>query len=610
MPETPVRLTPVRIVPDSRTAPRIVALLIVCLVAFGCNSSQPESSGSSTGTSGNTDAKADETRAVASLESSIAELQPDEFGINVPVELPLSGLNEWGDADLADRLNPLVDEEFLREELSRLLAEELVDRVLRKRFVTRDATHARDAIWAQQAVTNLRTRDSSPASRVFALFYYAMHTVQLVPEAEDQLPLGPYEVAFFGRGTAADRAWIFGTLLNELKIPSAVVRLVEIPAGEDQATDKPGGESGIRLVVALIDGELHLFDVVLGLPVSLVETAGAARPDALPQAAVTLSQAIADDGVFRQFDLDSLPYPVTSEMLKQARLEIIGDTTLWSRRMEGLSEALTGDQSVTLHRPLVSAGDQDGSFDSIRDSAGGVVPVERIGVWFWPEERREAQAGMSPLQKQQLNDLKSEFQTPLPITQIGPEFVVIGDSVRVPKLTVGTGWRYLLRARTSQLQGKTSDAIELYTRIQGFSPLPPPIDESLLQSLPQNEAVLFGTTDAKVKALLSLGLPDDVRTAHLVAGEAAEFWNSACHLEKRNWQAAARAFERYLSNPNNEQFSDAARIMVGVALQNAGQQRRALAFLRTIRSPSPNFVTAQYLSRRWSEAGDSDQPAR
>ncbi len=580
----------------------LVAILLSCLSVIGCNSSKtPQSSGGS----GKSSNSSDETRAIASLESCIAELQPDEFGINVPVDLPLSGLNEWADVDLADRLNPLVDEELLREELAESLDNELVERVLRRRFVTRDTTHARDAIWAQQTVSNLRTRENSSISRVFGLFYHTMHTVQLASDSIGGLPLSPYESAFFGSGSATDRAWIFATLLHELKIPAAIVRL---PKNDTQGSSdaESDSDSSIRLVAVLLDSQLHLFDVVLGLPIPSLSKSDDSASAALPQSAASLSEATSDDGVFRQLDSESQPYPVTTDALKQASLEVIGDTTLWSRRMEGLSEALTGDQSVTLYRPLVSAGDQEGSLTAIRDSANGLIPPERIGAWLWPESRREAGATMTAEQKRQLKELKNAFQTPLPITAIGPELIVINEQVRVPKLSVGTGWRYLLKARTSQLQGRTADAIELYVKIQGFSPLPPTIDEAVLNTLPAELASQFGSANVGIKTRLSLGLPDDVRLAHIQAGETAEYWNATCLFEKRDWKSAAGALERYLRNQNSRQFTGSARLLMAISLANGNQFRRAIAFLKTIEASAPEHAAAHYLAARWTRQSEAE----
>lgn len=600
MPDTPDSSTPV--FACVRTARRciFVATLISGIAAAGCNSSKSPST-----TGGKSTSKPAETRAVVSLESCVAELQPNEFGINVPVDLPLSGLNDWADVDLADRLSPLVDEELLREELAESLDDELIERILRRRFVTRDATHARDAIWAQQTVSNLRTRDKTLETRVFGLFYYTIHTVQLASDSVGGLPLPPYESAFFGRGSAADRAWVFATLLHELKIPTAVVRLPENNE-PDSSDDEPESDSKVRLIAVLLDGKLHLFDVVLGLPVPSLAENNDSDSTALPQNAANLSEATSNDNVFRQLDSESEPYPVTADGLQQATLEIIGDTTLWSRRMEGLSEALTGDQSVTLYRPLVSAGDQDGSLNVVRDSASGLIASEKIGVWLWPERRREAGATMTAEQKRQLKELKNAFQTPLPITAIGPELVVINEQIRVPRLSIGTGWRYLLKARTSQLQGRTAEAIEFYIKIQGFSPLPPTIDETVLQSLPQELASQFGSANVGIKTRLSLGLPENVRLAHIQAGEAAEFWKATCLFEKRDWKSAAGALERYLRNQNSQQFTGAARLLMAVSLANDNQLRRATAFLKTVESSAPEYPAAQYLAGRWTRQSETE----
>ncbi|MBI1314961.1 hypothetical protein GC176_27020 [bacterium] len=566
------------------------ACLLLCLILAGCNSSTTPKPGG-TGPAG----KSTSAPAVVSLDSCLAELQPNEFGINVPVDLPLSALNEWGSADLADRLNPLVDEELLRDDLSQLLDEPQVERVLRRRFVTRDATHARDAIWAQQAVTHVRPENDTAASRITALFYYTVDTVRLSPESTDELPLGPFETAYFGRGSAAARAWVFSTLLNELRVPAAILTL---PEGSD-AAETP------RLVGALLDGQLHLYDVALGLPIPAPETTNDQESSVLPQSVASLAQVMADESLLRQLATEGRPYPVTSEALKQATVEIIGDTTLWSRRMEGLSEALTGDQAVTLYRPLVSTGDLDGAFDSIRDAVNGIIPADRIRVWPWPEARREARTALTAEQAALLTELDHPFQTPLPIVSIGPEVITVGKQIQVPQLHVGNGWRLQLQARISQLQGRTSNAIELYTRIQSFELLPPTIDPSVVNGLPPDLAAQFGSGQPEVKAQLSMGLPEEVRLAHLQAGTAAQFWRAACQFEKRNWSIAARDFDTFLRDSPNGEFSGQARYLGAIAQAGNGQYRRASAFLNSISQEAPEYAAAQYLNRRWSGRSDT-----
>lgn len=557
--------------------------LLLAITIVGCNGKK---NASPAGTAGTTTSSDEAAAAVVSLDSCMAELQPNEFGINVPVELPLSALNEWADADLADRLDPLVDEDVLREDLAVLLDDTAVERVLRRRFVIRDVTHARDTLWAQQTVSNVRTGGADAESRITALFYHTVHTIRLVPDTADRLPLGPFESAKFGVGTVDDRAWVFGTLLNTLQVPSAIITL---PESEADA-------AAVRLVGVLLEGRIYLYDVALGLP---VPAADAETHEVLPQTAASFAEALADDDVLRQLDTEDAPYPVTAKRLKSATLNIIGDTTLWSRRMEGLSEALTGDLSVPVYRPLVSAGDQDGTYDLIRDAVSGQISSENIGVWPFPEARREARARLTDEQKTQFAELDRPFQTPYPIVQVGPESVVLADQSQIPKLTVGNGWRNLLEARISQLQGDTADAIALYTRVQSWKFLPF-LAEGL--QLPPDLAIQFDSGSMEVKGRLSYGLPEVVRRAQFQAGEVAQLWRGHCQLEKRNWEAASRDFENYLRQNPRSGLAVQARYLGAVAYAFAGDYRRASSFLRYINEDAPEYRAAQLLITRWATA--------
>jgi len=531
-------------------------------------------------------------RDVIPLTTVLSGLQPEEFEVSVPRDLCTAQLNEWADSMLIDMLDASVNEAALRSSLETRLDDAQVERVLRRRFVLRDATHVRDMLWAQQ-IFRAVLADAPPdlEGRVARLFYHTMQTVQLVRDPGNWLPFGPYETAFFGQGRAADRAWMFATLLAQLRIPAAIV---ELPAPEEASTTAVDS----LLVAVLVEDRVLLFDAALGLAVPGPDQSG---DDVLPMHAATIVEALADDVVLRALDpSEEQVYPVTAERLKQAKVRIIGDSTLWSRRMEGLQNALTGDVSAIVFDSPVSEGipEGKGTLERFAAALDGQIPAAQIDLWPWPEQQREARENLTSEQNTMLSALAAPFEMPLPMVVTFPGGPgTEADPARPPVVTFGTGWRRLQLARNHQIMGRAAEAIPLYLKMQSWGHFPPSPED-------------VHAVRAEFEPLVRQHIPPDILEMHEVAAEEAFFWRAGCQLQKRNSAAAASDLESYLTQTirgtQRGLYAAPAALLCSIALAEEGKFRRGSAFLGRIQAGDPEFATARILQARWKARADAE----
>lgn len=507
------------------------------------------------------------------VESILQNLRPDAYGITVPPSLPRGDLDEWGQSMLADMIDQDVDETTLAAQLGEYLQPEQVERILRRQFTLPDCTHIRDMLWARDMLQKVPVpwEGDNDLNQITAVFYHVVHSLPLAGDDDATLPLGPFESMLYGRGTAADRAWVFSVLMQQRRIPVVVLALPD--AADNQLNS--------LLVGVLVGNELNLFDVALGLPVpDPDESAG----DAIIHRPATLKQAIADDGLLRQLDADDRAWPVTAELLQQARVQIIGDTSLWSRRMEGLNNALTGSSIV--YMPLT--GDA-GMIERLSTALEGQIPADRIGVWDYADQQRSARESLSDDQQSQLE----AWNIPLEV----PYLISVADESpnEPPKVIVDDVGRQTLRvARVDQILGQSPKAIPRFLKVQGWRQVPPTT---------RNHAPL--ELNPTTIAFINSKLPDKVREAHQLAAEQARFWRATCQLQQGNWSAAARDLESYIVEANRGAtvsgvYRDQAAYLCGIALAFDGRLSRASAYMRLVPAEAPSADTARLLEKRWT----------
>ena len=70
--------------------------------------------------------------------------------------------------------------------------------------------------------------------RAKRLFDWTVRNIELEPDDRTWIPQFPWETLLFGRGTAAERAWVFILLLRQLNIDAAVLAVDKEPAARDE----------------------------------------------------------------------------------------------------------------------------------------------------------------------------------------------------------------------------------------------------------------------------------------------------------------------------------------------------------------------------------------
>ena len=552
-----------------------IMLCVILLIAQGCKRQEETPAGA--------EVTPDEG-VVISLETTFAGLKPDEFESNVPRDLPTSDINEWGAEMLADMVDPEVDEKELAESLSELLPDDMVEKILRPEFVLRDSSHIRDCLWARQLSESVTARSESELDAIVDLFYFVVNTVRVVP-AEESLPFGPFESTLHGMGTTGDRAWIFATLLRQRRIPTLVFVSDE--------SDEPAEN---LIVGALLNGSIYLFDAGLGLPI-----AGSEAPESsvLVRQPATLAELVADESLLAGMGAgETSPYGISLEQFKQLQPQVIGDSSVWSRRMEGLRNGQPVEVKAIIFEALISCGPFEGIVEIVSEHLSKVLPEAKLGVWLYPEEQREARESVrqDKDQSKRLASLEDTFLVPQPVTA-----AMVPDKGNPGKqkleIVVGTSWGTHRRSRVNQILGRPEEAIPAYLNVQNWRTLPPSPDDQPI--------------DAQSRSAVAQQLPEDVKQRHQNAAEEAFVWRATCQIQKQAFASAAVTLEEYIrqsaTGTHSGQFGNEANYLAGLSLALSGNSRRGAAFLRKVDSDNSRYDVARWLIARWAAQSEKDK---
>ncbi len=561
---------------STRHVPRLsltVTVGICCLVVTGLTGC-PSSSDQKTGSTNNATQKAEEKN-VASVSSALAALHPTEFEIGVPRDLPSTELNSWAEVMLSDLIDPEVEDGKLKEALKPYLDDAAIERVVRRTFVPRDSVAIRDAIWARLMAESVAKTTDSDVERVVRLFRVVTQNLHVLPS--DGVPLGLFDRLQLGFGQPEARAWAFGLLAQQLKLPSVIVE-PQLPA------ELKGSESVI--VGVLIDSQIYLFDMSVGLPIP-------AKDDGPKQLQVekvaTLSQVLADDSLLRALDTDGSPYAYQTEHFKNSKLFVMGDSGFWSRRFEGLQNGMAKESTAVIFQPLVSIGPFEGLLNQIVAAVKDQIPQENVAVWKYAEEHREKREALNDEQLKGLKELFEPFQAPRPLI-IKPVAAPENGKAGV-ELDFGKGWNHLLVARTKQLVGQTSESIPMYLKLQGWARLPP---------VPAKSYAVPPEAEAEV----AQRIPEEIQRLHGEAAELALFWRATCQLENGEYGTAASDFETYVTRVARGTFPTQARYLAGLATALNGNPSRGSAFLSRIDKSDSQYRAARFLMKRWKALAD------
>ncbi len=248
-------------------------------------------------------------------------------------------LNQWIHADpVGDeaasrdwRIDPLA--ETLPEPLRKLCdPEQLGSAVFDAR---RDVMALRDCRWLADIAKSARGEAVDDVDIAVALFRWTIRSLAIEsdpPLAADRSAAGDRwfgrgEILLAGRGSPAQRSWIFLELLRQAGLKG--VMLATIDAGGGLRPWAPALISG---------GEAYLFEPTYGLPIPGPDGTGVA----------TVREAAADPAILDRLDAEDRPYPLSADDMLSLGVLVCADPESLSRRMRLVEQNLLGGNAVRL----------------------------------------------------------------------------------------------------------------------------------------------------------------------------------------------------------------------------------------------------------------------
>lgn len=494
-----------------------------------------------------------EDRCERELARILRGMEPGRLGITSERVAMVDELNRW-------KLNcqPTAAVESISSDgelLATVLSGELLPRANSERFLPEDASHIRESLLSRQIVEHVTREARTDVDRVVALFDFVVRNIALLPaDASEQTPLSPYESLLFGVGTAEDRAWVYGSLLRQIRIDGVVLQ----PRAE--------GKQDEWLVAAILERDgILLFDPRLGLPIPFAGTGTETTP--FPRQPATLSEVRESDASLRQLDLPDSPYPLTSEDLRDLNVRLIGSSSLWASRMAELQFLLPQEVSVDLYDGLgPNALREPGLWERVAAAGGNELwTEERLAIWQFPER-----------QLARIDAARGVEGTPLAglFHVFGGPYVPRHDP-RTDQIYAGTTERTLHAVRVEQLQGDHVQALKHFLPIRTSFQLAP---------LAENQ----------------------------IAADYAAIWTAISQFETGKRQPALATFERYAaSHGDGSGFARSALEWAARCHLATGGYEQAARLLAAA-PPSPAPRRDAYLIRRWQKlaAGDkADAPS-
>jgi hypothetical protein len=278
-------------------------------------------------------------------------------------------INQWAGVQPVPsdwQADPLL--ESLPNELQQLPSIQALNRM---NFNIHDGRTLMEAVWLRNVSEMVKDGLDDPGggdkvALASALFDWTVRNIQLDPDGGPDSPLlhFPWQIVFYGHGTAADRMWVFIRLARQQQIPAVVLGLPD-----------PQSADGIRpwCVGVLDQGELYVFDPRLGLPIP-GPAAGPDDRDALLRRPATLSQLASDDRLLRQLDLDGAAYPIRADDLRETVVLLEAMPSDVSPRMRLIEQRLTGTGRLVLSVNASQMG----------QSIAGLAGVSEVRLWTRP----------------------------------------------------------------------------------------------------------------------------------------------------------------------------------------------------------------------------------
>ena len=296
-------------------------------------------------------------------------------------EKPLTGdtlLSAWPESEMlrqiVNRLNQWIRSQSASEAWKpdpmveslpqRFAALPQVRELRRMEFSSFDGYALHEAVLARDLAHWAPGNSLDEVERAKTLFDWVVRNIQLADESDDRIPLFPWETLLFGRGTAAERAWVFILAARQMGLDAAMLGLEDVStnvaaekaeaspeSSDSSAGTKTALPNGPRpwCVAVLIAGKAYLFDLTIGLPIPAPGGIGRDESGQLSLQPATLAQVVEDEKLLRQLDADEKhPYPVKAADLKRVVVMLEASPTYLARRMKLLESRLAGARRTVL----------------------------------------------------------------------------------------------------------------------------------------------------------------------------------------------------------------------------------------------------------------------
>jgi hypothetical protein len=557
----------------------------------GASTTPPPATGGAAGTSG-TGQEADSQ--CANIVSSIHDtFQLQKLGQTTSVADGVLRLNDW-----LQTCGPKADSATaLPEQLQKLLSPEQLAALQSPRFIVRDGEHLRDGTMFRSLVRRASEASDAQApewQRVAAVFQHVIRVIELVEQHPQNLPLTPYEIYLLGKGTAADRAWLFAGLLRQVKIDVVLI----VPSTKAGNSADPAGRF---LVGAILDGQTYLFDPRAGVA---IPAPGATENPAMANGVATLNQAAENPEVLKQLDVDEeTPYPIRAADLEQPGVLLISDVAFWSDRMRALQGQFSGENSIILADPLQDTAEGPGLWTRVGKAGGNRWSADSLRIWDYPESQLGPHTRLSNDQIEQLALVFSPFEafSTVRVNPIDGKFMLIEqetvDDPAAGKFDPGSSKRTRttkgaqMRARLTHVGGDLAQAVQNYHEVWQRS-------HRLAQRVMQAASQVGELPIEQVKFLLHVRAIDD-----------ASFWTALCKFEQGNHRVAVDALQRYRTQHSKGAWLRQCRYLMALSLAAQEDYQGAVDELEEVAADDPEYAGYQWLIQQWRSAEPDEKEA-
>jgi len=388
-----------------------------------------------------------------------------------------------------------------------------------------------------------------------------------------RVPLVPWEVLLFGRGTAWERAWLFILLARQQQIPAAVLAIA------DENPERPPRPWALGV---LIDSQVYVFDPQLGLPIPAPDGLQLAPTGTLRIRPATLAQLAADETLLRQMDAGSqLRYPITAADLSRVVALVEASPAALSRRLKLVESNLPEKQRMVLTISAQQEAEHWRSLPGIADA----------GLWLHPYQTLYQRLHLSPQQ------IRARLLMLLPFFALEGTPLYKGRLLHLRGQFAGeeTAVPYYLAARLSDQQIR--EVMEQTARQYRESQIP------RLASLPPEER------KTAEKLIIENGFKEAQLRAQFIAlgKQDATFWLALIAAEQGNFRSAADYLSyRAADTPMENRWASASHYLMARLLEAAGQTEAAAKLYETD-LPGPyrhgNLLRAAWL-RKLAESAE------